>query len=415
MEEKSIKVFDSNKTFIVRITDTLNKLLLPTKVGLNSMLISLKRVNLLKSFENYIEKDSLDNVDKKEVLSKKYEDSFSLYLEAIDKYVMDSIYKKVRNDTASLFEKEALSKYYVISHLKETEYLEYKYKKQKYLLELDYENIKLSDKLKLLIRYNKFYINKMDLIYKGLLKHYSIQLADSLITSQNYKSEVYNKIFESLEEYITNILPIKIKNNKQDDFNLILDKYDEFNRFTVGKLDKKDYIEKNMLLLAISRQLFTHSLPLIAAEQCYIKLLKDSRDLVADTKIYKKRENAYSLLINVIEEYKVNLLGTKIYWDKPSQREEFKEFWNKYKKISELKTKDYIKYLKEKEILFIREDLKQLNDNKKDYTRILKFYKNKLVELGAMRQLKNSAKTYNFYTKNKNSSSVLSLKGDSND
>ena len=37
-------------------------------------------------------------------LQKKYEDSFILYLESIDKYIMDSIYKKVKNGTASEFE-----------------------------------------------------------------------------------------------------------------------------------------------------------------------------------------------------------------------------------------------------------------------------------------------------------------------
>ena len=51
---------------------------------------------------------------------------YGLYLEAIDKYIMDSIYKKVKNDTASEFEKNALSNYYTVIHLKETQYLEYK-------------------------------------------------------------------------------------------------------------------------------------------------------------------------------------------------------------------------------------------------------------------------------------------------
>lgn len=66
-----------------------------------------------------------------------------MYLDAIDKNIMDSIYKKVKNNTANEFEKNALSKCYMIVHLKENEYVEYKYRKQKYLLELDYEsNIK---------------------------------------------------------------------------------------------------------------------------------------------------------------------------------------------------------------------------------------------------------------------------------
>ena len=36
---------------------------------------------------------------KKDEVEKKYEDMFSLYLEAIDKHMMDNVYKKVKNDT----------------------------------------------------------------------------------------------------------------------------------------------------------------------------------------------------------------------------------------------------------------------------------------------------------------------------
>ena len=72
---------------------------------------------------------------------------------------MDSIYKKVRNGTASEFEKNAMSKYYEVTSLKEKEYMEYKYRKQKYLIELDYEGIKIGTKEKLIesakIRYGK--------------------------------------------------------------------------------------------------------------------------------------------------------------------------------------------------------------------------------------------------------------------
>ncbi len=61
----------------------------------------------------------------------------------------------------------------------------------------------------------------------------------------------------------------------------------------VGKLDTRDNIEKkNMVLLGLSRKLFTHSLPLIVAEQCYEKLLKDARSLVQDTKIATKRRKS---------------------------------------------------------------------------------------------------------------------------
>ena len=140
MEERSLRVYQQ-KTFFSKIGTTLSKILVPTRVGFNSMMITVKRNNLLKAFETVQNFDNEDK-EKKESLNRKYEDTFALYLESIDKYVMDSIYKKVKNSTATPFEEEALSKYYMVTHLKETQYLEYKYRKQKYLLELDYGTLK---------------------------------------------------------------------------------------------------------------------------------------------------------------------------------------------------------------------------------------------------------------------------------
>ena len=392
MEERSLRVY-TDKTFFSKITTTLTKMLVPTKIGINGMLISMKRNNVIKAYEGFITEES----NKEEVLEKKYEDTYSLYLEAIDKHIMDSIYKKVKNDTASEFEKNALSKYYEIIHIKESEYLEYKYVKQKYLLELDYQTIKELNKPKLMEKYKPFYISKMDSLYKGLLKHYSIKLADNL-TYQD-KDKIYEKIFKRLEEYIVDILPLKMEQEEDKEaYKEILNEYDKIERLTVGKLDQNEVIEKRMVLLAISRKLFTHSLPLIVAEQCYIKLLKDVRSLIVDTRVAKKQERAYSLLIRLIEDYNINLLATKIYWDKPAKREEYKKFWNAYKKIDALKEQDYINYMNKKEILFISNDLKQLYRNENKYYKIIKFYKNKLVEFGIMKPLKNSYISNGNYT-----------------
>ena len=346
----------------------------------------MKRNNVLKAYEGTLE--DTENQEKKESAKKKFEDVYALYLEAVDKHIMDSIYKKVKNDTATDFEKNALSKYYTVIHLKDSEYLEYKYRKQIYLLELDYQSLKRSEKTKLLDKYKTFYIKEMDVLYKGLLKHYSIKLADNL--TYGTKEETYNKIFATVEEYIVNVLPLKFEQNKSKEYAQILEDYNNFEKFTVGKLDQNDNIEKNMILLSISRKLFTHSLPLIVAEQCYIKLLKDVRSLIVDTKVVRKQEKAYSLLIKLIEEYNIKLLSTKIYWDKPSDREEYKEFWKKYQKISELKGINNAEYNEQIEILFITNDLKKVYANENKYYKIIKFYKNKLVELGAMRNLKNS-------------------------
>ena len=396
MEERSLRIYDSEKTFFSKISSTISRLLIPTKIGINGMIISMKRNNVLKAYENL---NSAKEQDKKEVLTKKLDDTYALYLEAIDKYIMDSIYKKVKNDTANEFEKEALSQYYMITHLKESNYTEYKYKKQIYLIGLDYQNV-LEEKAKLVAKFKQFYCMEAETLYKGLLKHYSIRLADNITDAE--KQEVYNKIFKTLEEYISNILPIKFEIDNNDTYKEILEEFDNFDRFSIGKLDQNDVIEKNMILLGLSRKLFTHSLPLVVAEQCYIKLLKDARSLIVDTKVLRKQEKAYSLLINIIEEYNVKLLSTKIYWEKPSQREEYKRFWDKFKEIEKLKDSNYDEYIKQKEILFIKSDLDKVYTNENKYFKIINFYKNKLVELGVMRKLYNSYTSEGQYTKVKN-------------
>ncbi|MCI8411764.1 MAG: hypothetical protein HFJ40_04955 [Clostridia bacterium] len=396
MVEKSLKITGADKTFFNKITNTITKILTPTKIGINGMLISIKRNAVIKAFESYINDN--ENYDKEE-LEKKYEFAYEAYLESLDKYVMDSIYKKVKNGTASEFEKNALSKYYEVTSLKENEYIEYKYRKQKYLLELDVEGVRISNKEKLIERYNKFYISKMDTLYKAILKNYSIKVADTMNSYDSTKEWIYTKIFYTLEDYIQNILSLKINTNYDGiEEDKILD-YEKYESYTVGKLDTRDNIEKNMVLLGISRKLFTHSLPLIVAEQCYEKLLKDARVLVQDTKIATKRERAYSMLISLIEDYNVKLLSTKVYWESPKERDQYKKFWNQYKEISKLKETDFIEYVKQKEILFIKDDMKKLHNTKTDYTKILKYYRRKLVDYGAMKEMKNSFKSEGKYIK----------------
>ena len=398
MEEKSLRITGTDKTFFNKITKTLTKMLIPTKIGINGMLISIKRNNLLKAFEGY--KNSGENYNQKEAEAK-YDTDYESYLEALDKYVMDSIYKKVKNDTASEFEKEALSKYYEVTSLKENEFVEYKHRKQKYLLELDNDGVQLSAKEKLIERYNQFYVSKMDVLYKGILKNYSIKLADTMNTYETSKEWIYTKIFHTLEEYIQNILALKIRIGNDNVAKDVKKEYENYETYTVGKLDTKDNIEKNVLLLSISRKLFTHSLPLIVAIQCYEKVLKDARVLVQDTKIATKRERAYSMLINLFEDYHVKLLSTKVYWENPKDREEFKTFWNQYKEICKLKETNFIEYVRQKEVLFIKNDIKKIQEGntKTDYSKLITYYKRKLIDYGALRELKNAYISEGKYTK----------------
>ena len=297
---------------------------------------------------------------------------------------MDSVYKKVKNGVATQFEKNAMASYYSVVKLKESEYIEYKYRKQKFLLELDYENVLNTSKEKVIEKYQAMYIEKIDTLYKGILKNYSVKLADGRKTSSIETIEIYKNIFSTLEEYIKNVLPIKIKIDKNNTYKKIISDYEEFDKFTIGKLDEKDFLEKNMILLGLSRSLFTHSLPLVAAEQCYQKLLKDTRNLIMKVKTDRKREEAYQMLLKLVEDYNVKLLSTKVYWDKPGEREAYKKFWNAYSNS---------KSSEEKEILSLKRELYELNSLGDRWEPIRKFYRTKLVGLGQMKELKNSCKT----------------------
>ena len=382
MEERSLKVIEPNTTFFNKISNTISKLLIPGKIGLNGMLISIKRNNVIKYYENYKKLEKSDDVSKKDGALNRYEESYTLYLESIDKFIMDSVYKKVKNGSATVFERDALSNYYNIVRLKETEYLEYKYRKQKFLLELDFENFKNSGKEKLIEKYKGLYVEKMDALYKGILKNYSIKLSDGIRSQATGLVHLYKSIFETLEEYIKKVVPIKLEIDKDNEnYETILAGYEDYEKFSVGKLDEKEYLEKNMILLGLSRVLFTHSLPLVAAEQCYNKLLRDLRSLIATMTNEKKKEEAYKMLIKLIEDYNVKLLSTKVYWENTNEREKYKTFWNKY---SNSKTPE------EKEILALQRELSQIDNISPKNKELRRFYKSKLVKFGVMKNLKNS-------------------------
>lgn len=284
-----------------------------------------------------------------------------------------------------------MSKYYFVVSLKEKQYLEYKYRKQEYLLKVDYESVTNLKKESIIEKYNKFYTAKMDTLYKGLLKNYSIQLADTVSSKLDSIDSTYNKIFSTLETYISDILPIKLRVSNKENYKNIIDDYERYESMLVGKLDERDKIRQKMVLLGISRELFTHSLPLIAAEQCYGKLINDVRNLIVNSKTKARRNTTFELLIELIEDYNIRLLSTKVYWDKPIEREEYKKFWNKYKKIK--KIEDEKEQSEQKQVLFLKNELKQLNKNEENNNLIIKCVKQKLLELGAIRQIKNNCKT----------------------
>jgi len=386
LAERSLKVLDSNKTFFGKLSNTFSKLLVPTKIGINGLVISLKRNNLIKSYDNYIKLQESADDEKKKVANDRYEEAYTLYLEAIDKHIMDSVYKKVKNGSASDFEKDAMGQYYTITTLKNEDYVEYKFKKQKYLIELDYESLKVADKTKQINKYTGFYISKMNSFYKGILKNYSVHLAENSKKAELNKNKIYYEIFKLLDEYVTRIMPLTIDDQK-DVYKKIQEDYELVESLSVGKLTEKDELEKRLALLNISRVVFTHSLPLVAAEKCYEKIIEDARISIVNAQNAKRKEEVYVLLIDILEEYNKKLLSNKIYWEDLEQKEKFKKFWEAFDNTESDRNKEIL--LLKREIVII--DTRN-NEAMKD---IVKFYKDKLLKYGAIRQIKDSCKTYN--------------------
>lgn len=389
MEQRSLRVVETNKTFLGKITNSISRLLVPTKIGLNSMMISIKRNSLIKAYINYNEAQKGTNEEKKEQASKKFEDAYSLYLEIIDKNIMENLYKKVKNEIANNFEKEALAKYYFVVSLKDKHYLEYKYKKQEYLLKIDYETASNMKKESLLKAYKEFYVAKMDSLYKGLLKNYSVELTDNIKKDMS-SEKTYDKIFTTLETYVTEILPIKISLNEEN--KKYQEEYEKYEEVSLGKLNDQEKILKNMVLIGISRKFFTHSLPLGATEGCYIWLMKSVRNTIVNETNKKRQEKAYEALIKIIEEYNIKILSTKVYWDDAEEKSQYKIFWDKYNEL--MKIEDDEEKQKQKIILFLKEDLKKLYGNQNKYKKIIKLHKEYLTDLGAMKVLKNSYRTF---------------------
>lgn len=383
MEQRSLRVVETNKTFFTKITSTISKILIPTRIGLNGVMISLKRNSLIKSYINYKNADE----ENEELLAKKYEDNYALYLEAIDKFIMDSVYNKVKNGTATNFEKNALEKYYYIVNLKDKQYLEYKYKKQEYLLRIDYETVSTMRKTKTVENYRDFYVSKIESLYKGLLKNYSVQLADSI---HDNSEEVYDKIFATLENYILEVLPIKIEQKGNED---LKEDYEKYEHTTVGKLDTRDKIIQKLVLINISRKIFVHSFPLAMVERCYIHILKEVRTAILEAKLVNKRDQLYGTLFEVIEDYNEKVLATKIYWESPKEREKYKEFYKKYEKVKDKQ--------EEKEILFLKSDIEKLNINRRKYAKIIKMHRKELEKRGSIRTIGSKIKTYERLTYNK--------------
>lgn len=287
-KSKTLKIITTNTNFIGRVATTIRNILVPTKIGMNSFLISMKRRAYIKADKILEKVKEVPSKSQREEAERKYNIAYEEYLEAIDKYIMDSIYAKVRTDRATKVEKKALADYYKINTNKSEQYEEYKNKKQLFLLSLDYKVLKASGK-KIDEKYEELYAIKETKIYRNLLKNYSVRLADNRLISNEKRNGIYMEIFRSLAEYVKEILPLEMKHSKVNKYGKIQGEIDKYNSY-LGKLDEKDNLERTIILLNLSRTLFTHSLPMPVIEECFRKIIKRYKNTFNEYYKWKKRK-----------------------------------------------------------------------------------------------------------------------------
>ena len=144
-------------------------------------------------------------------------------------------------------------------------------------------------------------------------------------------------------------------------------------------------------MLNISRIIFTHSLPLVASEKCYERLVYETRIAIINAPNEKRKEQLYLLMIDLLKIYYEKLLSTKIYWENLKEKETFKAFWNLFQK----KNSDI-----DKEMILIKREVSLIDTKKnEELLDLVKYYKEKLVKHGKMREIKNSCTTYKRYKK----------------
>lgn len=383
MAELQLKVIKNTEGgFMSKAINNFGKAVYSSGGGLYSLVIGAKRNLLLKAYGNYQEITKIADENKRNTVSAKYDKAYENYLNCLEKYIKENIYNKVQKKISNIKEERIMSKFYEVNSLKGNEYVEYKYKRQILLLDMDWENILATKTGKSFQRYKEFYINTMEEIYKASMRHYAIILTD--VKYEN--SEKYEKIYELIESYIKQVLPYAQENetNKR-----IMEEYKKYVQ-TLDTFSQKDSNElrRKLVLLGLSRDLFVYSLPVIAAEQCYVKLMKTCRTTLGNTFLDADKYELYKLLLDIIEEYNENVLSKKVYWDSPTIREDYNKFWDKYKEIKKLARIDYDEYLKLREILFITYDLKMLKKSKKKYDEVKAYYKDRMVQLHALRRIK---------------------------
>lgn len=387
MAELQLKVVkNSDKGVLGKAINNFNKVLYSSGGGFFNIFMNNKRNNLLRAYSSSEDIKSFKNETKQKNVTEKYEKAYDSYLTALEKYITETIYARVKKKISNIKENQLLSEYYEINALKGTEYCEYRFRIQLMLLYMDWETIISSKSDAFISKYKKFYVGVVLQLYKSIMRHYAIQITNTT----DDKEKVFSKIYNLTEEYIKNFLPYL---EQTEENRMLADAYKNY----VEKIDtfaRKDFndIKRELHLLELSRRIFVYSLPTLAAEECYLSILEKARVIISNTYISADKFETYNLLLDTLESYHTNVLSKKVVWDNDEEKENYKEFWNQFMEYKKLERIDFEEYKRLREVLFITREIKDVKKLKKDYGQLLVYYRERMRQQKGLRGFKNSYK-----------------------
>lgn len=390
MAELQLKVARNTDDGIFgKALSNLNRVLYSSGGGFYNIIINAKRSSAIKAFSTYQNISSIADENKRNQVTNKYEKVYENYINALEKYLLEIVYNRVQKKVASLSENKLLSVYYEINALKGNEYVEYKNRRQILLLDMDWATVLSSKNEAFTKKYKEFYIYNMEQLYKANMRHYAVLLTGAKVGENDDK---YNKIYALIEDYIKNVLPYV------DDIT-DKDKIIEAYKNLVASIDvyskkKSDEIKRNKVLLEISRELFAYSLPMIAAEQCFMDLIEKSRIAIENSFIDAEQFEVYQLLLDLLESYHENILDKKVYWDTQTEREEFQKLRDEFAECKKLERIDFEEYKRRREIILVCSELKNMKKANKKYEKLKTYYVDRMKQLHGLRELKNHTKKW---------------------
>lgn len=372
--------------FFGKAISNIGKVVYSSGSSLYTLLISTKRSSLLKHFTSYKNAMEIADETKRNTVIAKYEKIYENYLNTLEKYITETIYTKMQKRISNLEEEKIMSSYYEINALKGIDHVEYKNRLQMLILNMEWANISSTKTGKFLEKYKEFYLYNMEELYKASMRHSAILLANA----KEGDKDKYDNIYKLIEDYIQKIVPLlpESKENTQ-----IIEDYKK-HILSLDTFAKKEYndLRKKLSLLGFGRTLFVYSLPTVAAEQCYVELISSARTHLANYFIEADKYEAYQVLLDAIEEYNDNVLVKKIYWNSVPEEEAYKKFNEKWSELKKLARIDYDDFKNQREILFVKNDLKYMKKTKIKLEEVHNYYRDRMLQLHALRNFANHYK-----------------------